>query len=74
MHGNVSEWCADWYGVYPVGEVLDPQGPAREATRILRGGCFNDPPWKCRSAFRFRIDPTYKSFRWGCRVCLFADV
>jgi formylglycine-generating enzyme required for sulfatase activity len=38
VHGNVYEWCQDWYGNYPGGSVTDPQGPATGSYRVRRGG------------------------------------
>ena len=40
MHGNVSEWCEDWYADYPAGAVTDPKGPVTGPGRVLRGGDF----------------------------------
>jgi len=52
MHGNVCEWCQDWYGPYPDGPVVDPAGPPSGAFHDFRGGCWSYDPQYCRSAFR----------------------
>ena len=52
MHGNVSEWCWDRYGAYPSEAVTDPAGPETGATRICRGGGWNDFAKHLRSAYR----------------------
>lgn len=52
MHGNVWEWCQDWYGLYPGGIAIDPQGPATGSDRVIRGGVCYDFARYCRSAHR----------------------
>ncbi|MBQ9371187.1 MAG: SUMF1/EgtB/PvdO family nonheme iron enzyme [Thermoguttaceae bacterium] len=52
MHGNVSEWCEDWYGDYPTGTVTDPAGPQSGSLRVLRGGGWSHSAGNCRSASR----------------------
>jgi formylglycine-generating enzyme required for sulfatase activity len=52
MHGNVREWCSDWYGEYPKGAVTDPQGPSHASVRVLRGGSWLGSASLCRSAHR----------------------
>ena len=44
MHGNLEEWCQDWYGDYPKNDVTDPQGPEQGIERVLRGGSWCVPP------------------------------
>ncbi|MBR6057307.1 MAG: SUMF1/EgtB/PvdO family nonheme iron enzyme [Victivallales bacterium] len=53
MHGNVLEWCLDWYGNYSTIAVSDPTGPTSGSARVLRGGFYNCEPSICRSATRF---------------------
>jgi formylglycine-generating enzyme required for sulfatase activity len=73
MHGNVWEWCQDWYGPYPVGPVTDPTGTSSGEERVLRGGSWVYGPRGCRSACRVRNSPDFYASDVGCRVCFFAD-
>ena len=68
MHGNVYEWCQDWYDVYTNSLAVDPQGPASGLEKVFRGGGWAYAPQFCRSAGRYNGDPTV-SYSWvGFRV------
>ena len=72
MHGNVWEWCQDWYGAYSTGEVTNPIGPASGDGRVLRGGGWCVGARSCRSAYRGWYRPGYpcndSGFRLACSV------
>jgi len=75
MHGNVSEWCADWYGGYRANALTDdpmddPRGPSQGSYRVFRGGCWHDVALFCRSAARAINPPGYDPYDLGFRVSL----
>ena len=69
MHGNVNEWCGDWYGSYPHGVVTDPKDPSSGGNRVLRGGSWIHYASYCRSANRRSSFPARGNDYFGFRLC-----
>lgn len=68
MHGNVWEWCSDWYDVGASGNARDPEGPALGSSRVLRGGSWISNAVNARSARRNALDPGPRDGRIGFRL------
>jgi hypothetical protein len=70
MHGNVEEWCYDWYGPYGAAEQTDPVGPVDGDFRVTRGGSYNTKVSYLRSANRMGTLPEDKHWLIGFRVVI----
>jgi formylglycine-generating enzyme required for sulfatase activity len=68
MHGNISEWCQDWYGEYGPDSQTDPCGPKSGSGKVIRGGSWFSNAKNCRSASRFYWPPNSRSEFIGFRL------
>jgi formylglycine-generating enzyme required for sulfatase activity len=73
MHGNVWEWCSDWYGDYPKGAVSDSTGLKVGSYRVSRGGSWGNRAANCRSANRIGYAPGLRFNSLGFRLALSPD-
>jgi formylglycine-generating enzyme required for sulfatase activity len=72
MHGNLREWCRDWF-VSELASGADPSGPPTGEGKVYRGGFFNHPKTHCRAASRSGIAPNHNDDTFGFRVVLVKD-
>lgn len=74
MHGNVGEWCQDWWDASaypePLEPITDPQGPATGSERVIRWGNWNESAEIARSADRYKFSPAIRSLDLGFRLVL----
>ncbi len=73
MHGNVWEWCLDYFGGYPTGTATDPKGPNSASKRVSRGGGWRNNASRCRSANRCRFVAVNRFSTLGFRFLLSCD-
>ncbi len=72
-HGNVNEWCWDYYGAYDTAKTADPTGPETGTRHVYRGGGWNDFAKNMRSAYRAAGQSDMKSYNLGVRLVRNAD-
>lgn len=72
-HGNVAEWCFDYYGNYDTQNTVNPAGATSGSLRINRGGSYNDFGKHLRSAYRSATNPIDADQNLGFRICRNAE-
>jgi formylglycine-generating enzyme len=70
MHGNVLEWCNDWYDYYPNQPITNPKGATAGKYRVLRGGSWINFARLTRSARRNYSAPYFRNYDFGFRLAL----
>jgi len=68
MHGNVWEWCWDWWEPFEARALVDPKGPLVGSHKTERGGCWEVGPEMCRLAYRHYVEPDQKRSYLGFRI------
>jgi formylglycine-generating enzyme required for sulfatase activity len=68
MHGNVREWCWDWFGDYGTAAQTDPMGAFSGSYRVSRGGSWFNGSQILRSAYRYDYTPSYSYYYFGFRL------
>ena len=74
MHGNVSEWCSDWFAPYDAKPQTDPTGPSSGSSRVLRGGSWRNVAEHSRSANRNSCPSMFRRNSFGFRLVLGREI